>query len=102
MAYYLQTTGGQLNLMHHKTGGNTKLGSFGAYNNQWHTLVLKFTAGSAQVTPVLDGTPGQAFQMVKDALSPAKDTLTLTDVTKGATYGVSFESVVLEVNTPAA
>ncbi len=50
MSFFTQTTDGKLNLMHHKKAGNTKLGEFGNYSNDWQTLELVFTAGSATVT----------------------------------------------------
>ncbi|EEV9516275.1 hypothetical protein AVL78_005522, partial [Escherichia coli] len=47
MSYFTQTTDGRVNLMHHRKAGNTKLGEFGDYGNDWQTLELVFTAGSA-------------------------------------------------------
>ncbi|MDL5722499.1 9-O-acetyl-N-acetylneuraminic acid deacetylase, partial [Escherichia coli] len=55
MSFFTQTTDGKLNLMHHRKAGNTKLGEFGNYSNDWQTLELVFTAGSATVTPKLNG-----------------------------------------------
>ncbi|ELO7118489.1 9-O-acetyl-N-acetylneuraminic acid deacetylase, partial [Escherichia coli] len=68
------------------------------------TLELVFTAGSATVTPKLNGVAGPAFQVIKDSLTLGLNalTLTLTDVTKNAAYGVEIESLVLEINAPAA
>ncbi|ENC6272561.1 9-O-acetyl-N-acetylneuraminic acid deacetylase, partial [Escherichia coli] len=82
----------------------TKLGEFGDYGNDWQTLELVFTAGSATVTPKLNGVAGPAFQVIKDSLTLGLNalTLTLTDVTKNAAYGVEIESLVLEINAPAA
>ncbi|EJL3536860.1 9-O-acetyl-N-acetylneuraminic acid deacetylase, partial [Escherichia coli] len=70
----------------------------------WQTLELVFTAGSATVTPKLNGVAGPAFQVIKDSLTLGLNalTLTLTDVTKNAAYGVEIESLVLEINAPAA
>ncbi|EJV0687410.1 9-O-acetyl-N-acetylneuraminic acid deacetylase, partial [Escherichia coli] len=74
------------------------------YGNDWQTLELVFTAGSATVTPKLNGVAGPAFQVIKDSLTLGLNalTLTLTDVTKNAAYGVEIESLVLEINAPAA
>ncbi|WP_096975724.1 DUF6645 domain-containing protein [Escherichia coli] len=104
MSYFTQTTDGKLNLMHHKGAGNTKLGEFGSYGNDWQTLELVFTAGSATIAPKLNGVAGASFQAVKDSLTlepNAPNTLILTDITKGAAYGVEIESLVLEINTSA-
>ncbi|HFN1137964.1 TPA: DUF6645 domain-containing protein, partial [Escherichia coli] len=102
MSFFTQTTGGKLNLMHHKKAGNTKLGEFGNYSNDWQTLELVFTAGSATVTPKLNGVAGPAFQVIKDSLTLGLNALTLTDITKNAAYGVDIGSLVLEINNPAA
>ncbi|WP_137414642.1 SASA family carbohydrate esterase [Escherichia coli] len=102
MSYFTQTTDGRVNLMHHRKAGNTKLGEFGGYSNDWQTLELVFTAGSATVTPKLNGVAGPAFQVIKDSLTLGLNALTLTDVTKNAAYGVEIESLVLEINAPAA
>ena len=102
MSFFTQTTDGKLNLMHHKKAGNTKLGEFGNYSNDWQTLELVFTASSATVTPKLNGVAGPAFQVIKDSLTVGLNALTLTDITKNATYGVEIESLVLEINAPAS
>ncbi|HGF1968524.1 TPA: hypothetical protein ACWCGG_005261, partial [Escherichia coli] len=54
------------------------------------------------VTPKLNGVAGPAFQVIKDSLTLGLNALTLTDVTKNAAYGVEIESLVLEINAPAA
>ncbi|MCM4455509.1 hypothetical protein MMR80_27465, partial [Escherichia coli] len=41
---------------------------------------LVFTAGSATVTPKLNGVAGPAFQVIKDSLTLGLNALTLTDV----------------------
>ena len=99
MAYFTQTTDGRLNLVHHKKAGNTKLGEFGNYSNDWQTLELVFTAGSATVTPKLNGVAGSPFQIIRDGLTLGLNALTLTDITKNAAYGVDIGSLVLEINT---
>ncbi|MDU2862870.1 MAG: DUF6645 domain-containing protein, partial [Escherichia coli] len=76
MSFFTQTTDGKLNLMHHKKAGNTKLGEFGNYSNDWQTLELVFTAGSATVTPKLNGVAGPAFQVIKDSLTLGLNALT--------------------------
>lgn len=86
--------------MHHRKAGNTKLGEFGDYGNDWQTLELVFTADSATVTPKLNGVAGPAFQVIKDSLTLELNAL--TDVTKNAAYGVEIESLVLEINAAAA
>ncbi|EQA8280110.1 DUF6645 domain-containing protein [Escherichia coli] len=103
MAFFTQTKSDKLNLMHHrKTGGNAILGEFGAYNNDWQTLELQFSAGSAEVTPVLNGIKGNSFSAIKDGLNLGVNVLTLTDITSAATYTVDIESLTLEINEAAS
>ncbi|MCZ8854754.1 9-O-acetyl-N-acetylneuraminic acid deacetylase, partial [Escherichia albertii] len=66
------------------------------------TMELVFTAGSATVTPKLNGVAGSSFQAIKDVLTLGLNALTLTDVTKNAAYGVEIESLVLEINALAS
>ena len=50
--------------------------------------------------PHTDGKERKAI--IKDSLTLGLNALTLTDVTKNAAYGVEIESLVLEINAPAA
>ncbi|WP_167590822.1 hypothetical protein, partial [Escherichia coli] len=50
----------------------------------------------------LNGLVGPALKVKKDSLTLGRNALTLTDVTKKAAYGVEIESLVLEINAPAA
>lgn len=45
---------------------------------------------------------GPAFRAIKDSLAVGLNALTLTDITKNATYGVEIESLALEINAPAS
>ncbi|EKQ7171429.1 DUF1737 domain-containing protein, partial [Escherichia coli] len=71
MSFFLQTDATNLNAMYHKKQ-NAKLGTFGAFDNGWHTLAFEFAGNnSVQVTPVLDEKRGEPFTLVK---SPALGT----------------------------
>ncbi|EFH3860601.1 sialate O-acetylesterase, partial [Escherichia coli] len=53
-SFYVQSDATDLNVMYHKGNAdqNTKLGSFGAFDNEWHTLGFRFAGNnSIQVTP---------------------------------------------------
>ncbi|EFC1657276.1 hypothetical protein FA798_25560 [Escherichia coli] len=88
--------------MYHKgdTAQNMKLGSFGAFNNEWHTLGFRFAGNnSIEVTPVIDGKDGTPFMLSQSPVgSFAADKLRVTDITNGATYPVLIDSIVVEVN----
>ncbi|HBA8322001.1 TPA: sialate O-acetylesterase [Escherichia coli] len=101
-SFYVQSDATDLNVRYNKGNAaqNTKLGSFGAFNNEWHTLGFRFAGNnSIQVTPVIDGQDGTPFMLSKVAVStlPA-DKLRVTDITSAATYPVLIDSIVVEVN----
>ncbi|EHV0512900.1 DUF1737 domain-containing protein [Escherichia coli] len=98
MSFFLQTDATNLNAMYHKKP-NAKLGTFGAFDNGWHTLAFEFAGNnSVQVTPVLDEKRGESFTLVKSPASGAADKLQLTDISKAATYQLLIDSVKVEVN----
>ncbi|MEF4879725.1 DUF6645 domain-containing protein [Escherichia coli] len=101
-SFYVQSDATDLNVMYHKGNPdqNTKLGSFGAFNNEWHTLAFRFAGNnSIQVTPVIDGKDGEPFMLSQSPVgSFAADKLRLTDITSNATYPVLIDSILVEVN----
>ncbi|HFP5452926.1 TPA: DUF6645 domain-containing protein [Escherichia coli] len=102
MSFFLQTDATNLNAMYHKTQ-NAKLDTFGAFDNEWHTLSFEFAGNnSIQVTPVLDEKRGTPFTLVKSQATGAADKLQLTDISKAATYTLLIDSVKVEVNNADA
>ena len=103
-SFYVQSDATDLNVMYHKGNADqtTKLGSFGAFDNEWHTLGFRFAGNnSIQVTPVIDGQDGAPFMLSQSPVgSFAADKLRVTDITKAATYTVLIESITVEVNNP--
>ncbi|EFM3322631.1 hypothetical protein HCF78_005157, partial [Escherichia coli] len=98
-SFFLQTDATNLNAMYHKTQ-NAKLDTFGAFDNEWHTLSFEFAGNnSIQVTPVLDEKRGTPFTLVKSPASGAADKLQLTDISKAATYTLLIDSIAVEVNS---
>ncbi|PSY92219.1 SASA family carbohydrate esterase [Escherichia coli] len=98
MSFFLQTDATNLNAMYHKKQ-NAKLGTFGAFDNGWHTLAFEFAGNnSIQVTPVLDEKRGEPFTLVKSPAHGTADKLQLTDISKAATYQLLIDSVKVEVN----
>ncbi|APK92880.1 DUF6645 domain-containing protein [Escherichia coli] len=101
-SFYVQSDATDLNVMYHKgdTAQNMKLGSFGAFDNEWHTLGFRFAGNnSIEVTPVIDGQDGTPFMLSQLPVgSFAADKLRVTDITSAATYPVLIDSIVVEVN----
>lgn len=105
-SFYVQSDATDLIVMYHKGNPdqNTKLGSFGAFNNEWHTLAFRFAGNnSIEVTPVIDGQDGTPFMLSQSPVGTlAADKLRLTDLTSTATYPVLIDSILVEVNNPSA
>ncbi|EOR6370895.1 DUF6645 domain-containing protein [Escherichia coli] len=106
-AFYIQTDAKDLNVMYHNAKvatNNLKLGSFGAFDNEWHTLAFRFAGNnSLQVTPVIDGQDGTPFTLTQSPVSAfSADKLHVTDITKSATYPVLIDSIAVVVNNADA
>ncbi|EHP9665596.1 DUF1737 domain-containing protein [Escherichia coli] len=105
-SFFIQTDRAGLDVMYHYTNNQQKeLGSFGAFNHDWHTLAFKFKGGnSLSVTPVLDGVDGQPFDLVKwTNISYETNRFVLTDITGNAgTYPVLIDTVEVKANRVAA
>ena len=100
-SFFLQTDASNLNLMHHKGTSNAQLGTFGAFDHNWHTVVFRFAGNNSEkVVPVIDDAEQSAFDLVmwtNDGFTA--DTLTLTDITGAkATYPVLLDTVTVKVN----
>ncbi|EON2108053.1 DUF6645 domain-containing protein [Escherichia coli] len=105
-SFFIQTDRAGLDVMYHHTNNQQKeLGSFGAFNHDWHTLAFKFKGGnSLSVTPVLDGVDGQPFDLVKwTNISYETNRFVLTDITGNAgTYPVLIDTVEVKADRVAA
>ncbi|HFW5148127.1 TPA: DUF6645 domain-containing protein [Salmonella enterica subsp. enterica serovar Potsdam] len=98
LSFFVQTDAANINLMQHKAPPNAKTGTFGAYNRNWHTLECLFPGNnSKKVTPVINGVKGTAFDLVNSPATTPENTLQLTSITTGATYGVEFEQFSLQI-----
>ncbi|EHP9863926.1 DUF1737 domain-containing protein [Escherichia coli] len=105
-SFFIQTDRAGLDVMYHHTNNQQKeLGSFGAFNHDWHTLAFKFKgSNSINVTPVLDGVDGQAFDLVKWANTANElNRFVITDITGSAeTYPVLIDTVEVKANKAGA
>nr|HCZ3474466.1 DUF1737 domain-containing protein [Escherichia coli] len=99
-AFFIQSDSANLNLMQHKQQ-NAKLGTFGAFNHNWHNVVFRFAGNnSISVTPVINGQTQAAFNLAKcPAAGLDNDKLLLTDITSNQdTYPVLIEHVTVAIN----
>ncbi|MEF6729300.1 DUF6645 domain-containing protein [Escherichia coli] len=104
-AFYLQTDKTNINVMYHANTTSQRLGSYGPFDHDWHTLTFRFPGGgSLNVTPVLDNAAGKPFTLTRwtNAAFEA-NALAITDITgNAATYPVLIESLTVGVNAVAA
>ncbi|CAH3739401.1 DUF1737 domain-containing protein [Citrobacter freundii] len=100
LAFYLQTDTQNLNLIYHKKQ-YVNIGSFGAFNNEWHSLEFLFPGNnSTQVTPVLDNVRGTPFELSNSPATVDEDTFCLSGITAGPTYNAEFELLSVGINMP--
>ena len=78
---------------------NQKLGTFGAFDNEWHTLAFRFAGNnSLQVISVIDGQDGAAFTLTQSPVGTFPvDKTPRNGYHKNATYPVLIDSIVVEV-----
>ncbi|EPP6014185.1 DUF6645 domain-containing protein [Shigella sonnei] len=100
--FFLQTIGGKLNIMMHRTGNNrnVQIDSYGDYDNNWHTLELQYEKGTGTVIPVLDGKAGSKFKLVKDNIALGDEAFVLTDITNNQTHDLAIETLTISINNP--
>ncbi|EBW6359257.1 hypothetical protein DPU24_00075 [Salmonella enterica subsp. enterica serovar Oranienburg] len=98
LSFFVQTDATNINLMQHKQPPNATIGTFGAYNQNWHTLEIIFPGNNSKtVTPVINGVKGTVFDLVNTPAKVPDNTLQLTSITAGASYGVAFEQFALQI-----
>ncbi|AUM09785.1 hypothetical protein CFI09_21645 [Escherichia coli] len=105
--FYVQTDDSDINLLSHcstKSAGNLKIGSFGAFDNEWHTVHLRYHGGgTARATVTLDNQEvGDMTLTCAPSAASAGDTLMLSSITSGDTYNIEVESLSVTVNGAAA
>ncbi|OSK97110.1 DUF6645 domain-containing protein [Escherichia coli] len=102
LAFFIQTDATNISLMFHQKGG-VSVGTYGAFDNDWHTLELRFAGNNdINVIPVLDGTAGTPFTLKKTAATAEDNVFTVTDISSAATHTTLIEYVTVEVNAATA
>lgn len=93
MNFFIQTDGTNINMMAHKSPSNIKMGTFGAFDNDWHSFRIVYHGNNtSRATLYIDGnSTGDLSLMYCPANAPA-NTLQMTSITGGSTYGVELES----------
>ncbi|EAP7569219.1 DUF1737 domain-containing protein [Salmonella enterica] len=87
MNFFIQTDGTDINLMAHRSPTNTKLGTFGAYNTDWHTLKVVYHGGNTnRASLYIDGNSAGDFSLMYCPATAPANTIQMTSITGGDTY----------------
>ncbi|ENQ2070715.1 sialate O-acetylesterase, partial [Salmonella enterica] len=91
--FFIQTDGTNINLMAHTSPENIKMGTFGAYNTDWHSFRLEYHGGNtSQATLYIDGGSGRDITLRNCPAGVPVNTVQLTDITSSNTYGIELAS----------
>ncbi|EIJ5141987.1 hypothetical protein PTA77_004138 [Salmonella enterica] len=87
MNFFIQTDGTNINLMAHRSPTNIKMGTFGAYNTDWHTLKVVYHGGNtSRASLYIDGNSAGDFSLMYCPATAPANTIQMTSITGGDTY----------------
>ncbi|EFU6568938.1 sialate O-acetylesterase [Salmonella enterica] len=93
MNFFIQTDGTNINLLMHASPSNIKMGSFGAYDTEWHSFKFVYHGNNtARATLYIDGNNAGDLSLTYSPANAPANTLQMTSITGGSTYGVELES----------
>ncbi|EDG4308591.1 sialate O-acetylesterase [Salmonella enterica] len=93
MNFFIQTDGTNINLMAHKSPVNLKVGSFGVYNTDWHTLKVVYHGGNTnRATLYADGNSLGELSLMRCPANVPLNAIQVTNITGGNTYGIELAS----------
>ncbi|EIG7088022.1 hypothetical protein ACBB85_003714 [Salmonella enterica] len=89
--FFIQTDGTNINLMGHILPENIKMGTFGAYNTDWHSFRVEYHGGNtSKATLYIDGDSGRDITLRNCPAGVPVNTVQLTDITSANTYGIEL------------
>ncbi|EAS5077689.1 hypothetical protein D8P01_14965 [Salmonella enterica] len=89
--FFIQTDGTNINLMAHTSPDNIKMGTFGAYNTDWHSFRVEYHGGNtSRATLYIDGDSGRDITLRNCPANTPVNTVQLTDITSSNTYGIEL------------
>ncbi|EKE2065550.1 DUF1737 domain-containing protein [Salmonella enterica] len=89
--FFVQTDGANINLMGHTAPNNIKMGSFGAYNTDWHSFRVEYHGGNTSTaTLYIDGQNGRDITLRNSPANSPVNTVQLTSITTANTYGIEL------------
>ncbi|ELM5563513.1 DUF1737 domain-containing protein [Salmonella enterica] len=89
--FFVQTDGTNINLMGHTAPNNIKMGSFGAYNTEWHSFRVEYHGGNTSTaTLYIDGQNGRDITLRNSPANSPVNTVQLSSITTANTYGIEL------------
>ncbi|EAS0530918.1 DUF1737 domain-containing protein [Salmonella enterica] len=89
--FFVQTDGTNINLMGHTAPTNIKMGTFGAYNTEWHSFRVEYHGGNTSTaTLYIDGQNGRDITLRNSPANSPVNTVQLSSITTANTYGIEL------------
>ncbi|EHD9191870.1 sialate O-acetylesterase, partial [Salmonella enterica] len=89
--FFVQTDGTNINLMGHTAPNNIKMGSFGAYNTEWHSFRVEYHGGNTSTaTLYIDSQNGRDITLRNSPANSPVNTVQLSSITTANTYGIEL------------
>ncbi|ELH4478596.1 sialate O-acetylesterase [Salmonella enterica] len=89
--FFVQTDGTNINLMGHTAPNNIKMGSFGAYNTDWHSFRVEYHGGNTSTaTLYIDNDSGRSITLRNSPANSPVNTVQLSSITTASTYGIEL------------
>ncbi|HCP5917090.1 TPA: sialate O-acetylesterase, partial [Escherichia coli] len=98
MNFFIQTNATDLNLMMHCKPDNIRLGTYGTYNQDWHSFRVVYHGGNtARATLYLDGESKGEFTLAYSPGAVDAGMLQLTNITSSPTYGCNIKDFTVKI-----
>lgn len=89
--FFVQTDGTNINLMGHTAPNNIKMGSFGAYNTEWHSFRVEYQGNNTNTAMLyIDNDSGRSITLRNSPANSPVNTVQLSSITTANTYGIEL------------
>ncbi|EFR3658217.1 sialate O-acetylesterase [Salmonella enterica] len=89
--FFVQTDGTNINLMGHTAPNNIKMGSFGAYNTDWHSFRVEYQGNNTNTAMLyIDNDSGRSITLRNSPANSPVNTVQLSSITTANTYGIEL------------
>ncbi|EHZ8489460.1 sialate O-acetylesterase [Salmonella enterica] len=89
--FFVQTDGTNINLMGHTAPDNIKMGTFGAYNTDWHSFRVEYQGNNTNTAMLyIDNDSGRSITLRNSPANSPVNTVQLSSITTANTYGIEL------------